>query len=66
MQVPSAAMVSFVFEVTAMWCYGVSILYGLPAILSMQFATVLMMTDFIIPCVTNKKVINLIIIDIIV
>ena len=62
MQVPSAAMVSFASEMSnEMWHNEVSILYGFPAILSMLFATVLMMIDFIIPCVTHKKVINLII-----
>ena len=53
-------MVSLTSELTKwMWCNGISLVYGLPAILSMLFATLLMMTDFIIPCVTNKKVMNL-------
>ena len=43
-------------------CNGASILYALPAVLSMLFATLLLITDFIIPCVINKKVINLIVI----
>ena len=33
-----------------------SLIYEAPAILSLQFSTVLMIIDFIIPCVTNKKV----------
>ena len=40
------------------WCNGISLAYGLPAILSMLFSTVFMMVDFIIACVTNKKVNN--------
>ena len=38
------------------WCNGISLAYGLPAILSMLFSTVFMMVDFVIACVTNKKV----------
>ena len=39
-------------------CNGIYLLYGFPAILSILFCIVLMMSDFIIPCVINKKVIN--------
>jgi len=39
-------------------CHGISVIYGIPAIFSVLFATVLMISDFIIPCITNKKVIS--------
>ena len=40
-------------------CDGFSMIYGVPAILSMQFSTMLMITDSIVPCVINKnKVVN--------
>ena len=40
------------------WCSGISLMYGLPALLSMLFSTVLMMIDFIKPCVTSNKVMD--------
>ena len=60
-QVPSAILLSLTSEISRR-CDHISLVYGVPAILSMLFSTLLMMVDFIVPCVTNKKVINLIII----
>ena len=40
------------------WCSGISMLYGTPAVLSIQFAAILLMIGLIIPCITNKQVIN--------
>ena len=40
------------------WCPYSLIVYGAAPLLSIVFSTVLMISDFIIPCVTNKKVSN--------
>ena len=50
-------MVTVAIEVSN-WCSGISVVYGLPALLSMLFSIVLMMIDFIKPCVTSNKVMD--------
>ena len=64
-QIPSSGMVSVIPQILnyvktdeITLCNGISVIYGLPAILSMLFATMLLIVDFIIPCITNKKVIR--------
>ena len=56
-QISSASMVSFLpySQCGALYIYVACIFL---AALSMVFSTVLMMVDFIIPCVTSKKVAN--------
>ena len=48
--------------VSGWWCDDEDsvITFEPAAILSMLFATLLMMIDFIIPCVTDKKVSNIV------
>ena len=40
-------------------CPGSLAIYGAPPVFSLVLAIILMIIDFIIPCVTNKKVINI-------
>ena len=53
-QIPSAFVVSFL--PTSSEGYAISWIYRVPTIVSMLFSTMLIMVDFIIACVTNKKV----------
>ena len=60
-QISSASLLSFLPYFVYTLCDDLIILHEVSilfAALSMVFSTVLMMVDFIIPCVTNKKVCN--------
>ena len=39
-------------------CFGSYVIYGVATFLSLASSIILMIIDFIIPCITNKKVIN--------
>ena len=56
MQVSSACMVCYMLERSQyVQCHSFSVLYGVPAILSLQLSTILMIIDSIVPCITNKS-----------